>query len=251
MDYLREYLNDKKTLTGIQAGFALNAGKLLAQYDRTLRSLPKDQQYDATLTISVLQAVAANCVELLDSYEKFKPTRDDLNVPLLDIPQRFGIGLSIVKHTYYQEMTYAKVIRCIRHSLSHPNYLGETSYPMTGFRSVPDKNGEIVAYLFIHSPLVKLVKNVWKPKMFSEKDIGKQISKYSIEGGSIGLTSKARGELFEITLRGMPYVPRVELEIPLATLKVFTRELCNYLAQPVIDKAGTKWDCKTVHALVA
>ena len=60
MDYLREYLNDKKTLTGIQAGFALNAGKLLAQYDRTLRSLPKDQQYDATLTISVLQAVAAN-----------------------------------------------------------------------------------------------------------------------------------------------------------------------------------------------
>ena len=87
--------------------------------------------------------------------------------------------------------------------------------------------------------------------MFSEKDIGKQISKYSIEGGSIGLTSKARGELFEITLRGMPYVPRVELEIPLATLKVFTRELCNYLAQPVIDKAGTKWDCKTVHALVA
>ena len=49
----------------IQAGFALRAGKLLAQYSSLTLTLPAHERYDATLAVCVLQSLLTNCTELL------------------------------------------------------------------------------------------------------------------------------------------------------------------------------------------
>jgi len=49
----------------IQAGFALHAGRLLAQYCSLTTTLRPQAKYDATLVICVLQSLLTNCTELL------------------------------------------------------------------------------------------------------------------------------------------------------------------------------------------
>ena len=64
MQYFQEGKNQ------IRAGLALNAGKLLVQYDKFCQNLPLEERYDATLTICVLQALLTNRWQLVDAMRK-------------------------------------------------------------------------------------------------------------------------------------------------------------------------------------
>ena len=62
MEYARQF-------DGVQAGHALRAGKLLAQYPLLAKGLPPHEQYDATLAVCILQSLLTKCDELLKYME--------------------------------------------------------------------------------------------------------------------------------------------------------------------------------------
>lgn len=247
MEYLRDYLEGNKKAVSIQAGFALHAGKLLMQYEALAQKLPHDQRYDATLTISVLQALLTNCVELLDSLQKSQSFQQDFARPLLDIPQFLGIGRSLIRKSYYkEEVTHKQILESIRNALSHPTYSTKGELSSTGYHTINETGHLISAFRFIDSPWVK------RGRLMTYDDAAKAqavIERFERRAGNFGLRPRQQnpGRKFEIALGDQTFVPIMELEIPLPNLKVITRELSNLLAQPVMEQ----WDAATVHQLVA
>lgn len=83
MEYARQF-------DGIQAGFALNSGKLLVQYYSHATELPPNEQYEGTLAVCVLQSLLTQCIELLKYMESEPIQREFFDQVINDGPNLWG-----------------------------------------------------------------------------------------------------------------------------------------------------------------
>ncbi|SEJ66540.1 hypothetical protein SAMN05216201_113111 [Pseudomonas linyingensis] len=231
MEYFREPSNK------IQAGFALNAGKLLNQYRTLTTNLQPMENYDSTLTICVLQSLLANCAELLDAMSSSQKKIWSENVH--EVPRRRGITSSfIVDNTFPTEVTYADFVKHLRNALSHPTSTEKTpNHPATGYTTLPDDSGVISRFRFTDSPWVDRGRI---HSRYSSSDLKKMetiISSFQGKHGDIGLEIKKKQQTgkYEIFRNNKIYLPVFIAELSLASLTELAIELANHLAQPVIE----------------
>lgn len=113
----------------IQADLARRLGIVLKQYHLQIIS---SEKYEVSLSLSILQTLLTNCVELLNNLK----TRDEQSNPLYQYPIdpiKWGFNENnIIVNTFNQmQLTAEKVIRHIRNALSHPTKIQLTSKEKT------------------------------------------------------------------------------------------------------------------------
>lgn len=134
----------------IQADLARRLGIMLKQYHSQIIS---SEKYEVSLSLSILQTLLTNCVELLNNLQ----TRDKQNNPFYNHPidpTLWGFDESnIIVNTFNEpQLTAEKIIRHIRNALSHPMKIQLTStIKTTGYITKGDTSS-IEKILFISSP---------------------------------------------------------------------------------------------------
>lgn len=241
MEYFREPNNT------IQAGFALNAGKLLIQYQKIADSLPLESRYDATLIVCVLQSLLTNCSELIDSMKRH--LRQVWMEPLPDIPYQWGLRRGFVKKdTFPPPLTYERFIKHLRNSLSHPTIPEkEQILPSTGYTTIPGSSGIIEAFQFTDSPWVDRGKDFSRYVSSDLHKVKESLRRFKrSDDFHLDITCNDNKNYY-ITYNNAHYRPIFIAEIPLDALFRISLELSNYLAQPT----QKHWNGKSVHQLVA
>lgn len=235
----------------IQAGFALNAGKLLTQYSAYSESLGPKERYDATLTVCMLQALLTNCWQLI---EAMKQNQKPLWLETVtDVPGLFGIRRSYVKENTFSldhTLTYSEFVEHLRNALSHPTHPEKSpNLPSTGYTTLPDKTGIICRFRLIDSPWIDRGK-MQSGYTGNEDKVNKAAERFrkkqNYPCGTLDVRKNTSGG-YEIFRENKPYIPIFEAEIPLDALKTLAMELANYLAQPTRED----WDGKSITRLVA
>lgn len=249
MDYYRDYRDPENQ---IQAGFALRAGRLMEQYENALERLSSENQYDATLTICVLQALSANCLELLKAMESGQPRlREQLAKPVTDVPLVFGLRKDFVLlNKCLGEFTYKKFIEHIRNALSHPTFRKNSErYKSTGYTATSDSRNFIDGIEILTSPWTSdgKIKSKYRQKNKTKivEIFNNELNKYNPSELTIGKNSS---DEYQIVYQdgGEPYLPIFQARIPIKALKVLTIELSNYLSQPTREN----WDGNSIERLV-
>ena len=241
MEYFRQPNNR------IQAGFALNAGNLLVQYQKMMASLPVDSRYEATLVICVFQSLLTNCSELLASMRK--GDKPFWNVPLPDIPSRWGLKRKFVTlDTLPVQLTYERFIEHLRNAVSHPTTPDKKpQLPSTGYTTIPGSSGTIETFRFTDSPWVDRGRDHSQYVSRDETKVKDRLDRFNKNYGCHLECSRNSAGFYQAMHDGQPYRPIFIAEIPLAGLMNIALELANYLAQPTQEN----WDGRTMHQLVA
>lgn len=236
----------------IQAGFALRAGRLLVQYDNACQRFPSEEQYDATLTICVLQALLTNCLELLNSMgQHHEQLKKLLDRTVTDIP--FNMGLRkrfVLLDTFFDTLTYRQFITYIRNALSHPTWQdSQRLYKSTGYSTTHDRNNFINGIIFVSSPWIYRGKIGRSYRNTNRNRVEEELNKLTQKHGDVGLEVKQNcsGE-FQIFVKNKlePYFPIFEAHIPLKELKELIIDLSTYLSQPT----RADWDGRSIERLV-
>ncbi len=172
MEYDRRSINDP-----IRASLAFRLGKVLESYYKNLSE--KDDEYEVTLTLAILQTLLTNCIELLNRTKKKAVSFLDTKIGDNNI---FDINSSaIIKNTFFEpNLNIEGVIRHIRNSLSHPTDFNlSDTYIKTGYTT--DKSEGVINYIvFVHSPdLDKYgVPNSYREKRLLERVLNRRNSNY-------------------------------------------------------------------------
>ena len=83
----------------IRADFALRIGKLFSGYEKKLSSLEAEEQFDATLTLVLLQSLLTTCSELMNK----KPYDDYFDRQLVQVPALWGLRSDMVVRNTFPE----------------------------------------------------------------------------------------------------------------------------------------------------
>lgn len=241
MEYFREPKNR------IQAGFALNAGKLLFQYQRYAETLSPASRFEATLTICVLQSMLTNCEELLNSMGHAQKL--DWAEPLTDIPHRWGLKRDfVIRDTYPVQLTPERFMSHLRDSMSHPTSPDRSpELPSTGYTTITNSTGLITAFRFTNSPWIDRGRYFSHYANKKEETVLEKIASFEKKYNFRLEVSRNENGLFQPMHDGQPYLPVFISEIPVSGLIRIATELSNYLAQPTQEH----WNGKTVKQLVA
>ncbi len=241
-EYFRE-LNNR-----IQAGFALNTGKLLFQYRSLTANLPPTQKYEATLTICALQALLTNCTELMRAMKRNQP--GFWTAPITDIPGHWGIRRSfIVSNTFPDELTYGGFITHLRNALSHPTSPDSAhQHPTTGYTTRPDGSNLITRFCFTDSPWVDRGCIRSMASSSDEEQVKKTLTSFqrSQRGANELKVENIQGK-YRIYHGNQIYLPVFVAELPLNALTDLAINLANHMAQPTLEN----WDGRTIQQLVA
>lgn len=231
----------------IRADFALRIGKLFSGYEKKLASLEVKEQFDATLTLVLLQSLLTTCSELMNK----KPYDDYFDQQLVQVPALWGLRSDmVVRNTFPEKLTYKLVIDRVRNALSHPTYGDvENKYPVSGFKNINDSDGNIWGFSFVNSPDIKHERRV---ESFGESEAGRKLAERRKEiikasGEQVLELSKKENGKFAICCCGEPYVRIFQMAVPMTALKSLLLGLSNYLAQPTQNG----WDGKSITQLVA
>lgn len=229
MEYIREP-DDK-----IQADFALNAGKLLAQYGVLTANLKPTEKYDATLTVCALQALLTNCTELMNT--RNRQQREFWTDAIPVIPRHWGIKLSfVVENTFPSDLTYGDFVTHLRNALSHPTSPDKApNHPTTGYTTLPDGSGIISRFCFTDSPWVDRGRVHSKASSTKEENVIKTVDDFEKQhrpGIGLEVRRNPRGK-YEVFRDNQIYLPVFKAELPLAALTEMAIDLANFLAQPV------------------
>lgn len=241
MEYFRQPGNK------IQAGFALNAGNLLVQYQNMARSIPKDSCYEATLVICVLQSLLTNCSELLASMNRH--SKEVWQEPLPDIPSRWGIKRKfVVKNTFPGELTYEGFIKHVRNAISHPTASDkDPKLPSTGYTTIPGSSGMIETFQFTDSPWVDRGRDHSRYVSSDRAKVTRELNQFNKKyDWHLEASLNTKG-LYQAIHDSQPYRPLFVAEISLDGLISIARELANFLSQPIQED----WDGLTIRQLVA
>lgn len=231
----------------IQASLAHRIGQLLNQYDAA-KPEGSSERYDATLALVLSQALLTSCYESL--------MRDDLpqlsevkGKKLTDVPSLFGLKWGMVSSFYPGEEspTFFDVIKHLRTAVSHPLFpKDESSVKETGFMAVKGIDGKVAAFKFIQSEDVKVSggtkinKNVIYKTRGDDTELKDKVKKRK---SGLSLPRPVQGRLSEVDFPDRvelhfdrQLLMRVfEMEIPVANLKEFVRELSAILSAPLKD----------------
>jgi len=187
----------------VRAGLALNAFRLLRQYDLLSKDRAPDEQYEATLALCVLQSLLTNCWEFHKSLND-RQRKEQFESVFTTVDSLLQDPDVSVENRFPGEFTPSDVLEHLRNALSHPA-LRDTSPPTTGYTTVLDPSGLVTRLRFIDSP---------------------------------DLNSK--GNLTQEALRyfgSEPHRARVfVMELPFDRLRTLAEDLALFLAQPVLEK---------------
>lgn len=232
----------------IQAAFAQRVGLLLVQYDNWRQQVPEVEQFESTLTISLLHSLLTMCQELIRKNTK-KSGQPALvaigqlaSCSLEDKPNLLGLSRDCVVEQWpsERELTYREVIECLRNALSHPGPQTNKGLPRTGFTSLPGSSGLVEAYEFTQSPWVNSTGSDLSPR-FHSQDAGDcppeqllaQVDSWAKNYKVDGVEVKRLKGCWQAMRGGQPFVPVLRLRIDVRQLRVFTAGLSDYLSEPV------------------
>jgi hypothetical protein len=245
MEYARKF-------DGVQAGHALRAGKLLAQYHSLAKGLPPREQYDATLAVCVLQSLLTKCDELLKYMKTEKTERQFFDQAIEDRRNPWGLNSSLIEQdTFPETLTLARFLEHLRNALSHPAPDEPFEFKPTGYTTTDNSSGVILAFRFRDSPWVKKGKRDYKgplplPTENEAKGKLKQFNREHKVDQYLEVVRQPDGA-FELTRGGAIYWPVFEVVVPLPTLVELAVALANHLAQHTLEG----WDKRTIFELVA
>ena len=232
----------------IQAGFALHAGRLLAQYCSLTATLRSQEKYDATLAVCVLQSLLTSCTELLSAMRASqKPFFSEV---ITDVPHRWGLTRSfITQDTFPTDVTLERVLEHMRNALSHPTSSESTQHVSTGFTTSNDASGLVSAFRFTDSPWISRGDIYWGASSKKQEKVQKTIQdferRYNLNG-FLALRREPDGT-FGVEHNGTTFLPVFVIQLPLPALIDLAKCLANYLAQPTNEQ----WDGQSIHQLVA
>lgn len=219
----------------IQADIARRLGIVLKQYYNLVNI---EDRYEVTLSLSILQTLLTNCIELMNSLDK----RDKKDNPLFKTPidsKLWGIleGNILVNTFHTNQINVDFVIRHIRNALSHPTKINlEIQLQTTGYSTMQTGSNIIENIYFVSSPDLngrgnrkeatleranELLKNGTFP-------VGVEIEQLSNNRHAFTLDKKPFYRIFKIT-----FTPRQIAQLAFG--------LSSYLSQPLNEK----WDGKT------
>jgi hypothetical protein len=236
-----EYHRDPKNQ--IYADLAYRLGKIIVQYEN-LNLV--EEKYEATLYVAVLQNLMANCNEYVR--EMTKSERKD-SVFKKDI-ELAGWGLNRgcwIKNTFKEEFNLQNFITRIRNSVSHPTSIDISStYPSSGFTTLPDDTGRITKFRFVNSPDTR--NN--RVKSFDEIQCVSDYIKQNKNEFPDDITYKTReveGRLqYVLSSKSQEFARISIIDLSVKELGSFVKHLSNYLAQPI----QKDWDGLTVTELL-
>lgn len=228
----------RKPGDSIQAGLAFNALRLLRHYDDLTAGLLPDEKYEATLSLSVLQMLLTNMADL---HERLSEVQAELvSTRLEELPGAWHLTPKSVKNTFPGPVLLRGVVKHLRDAVSHPTAPRKGGSLGTGYTSPDDVDGLglVESFRFVHSPWVQ----------------GKEVNRYADSGDAARVIDRFQswipknGPAFElsveqdqdgkyvVTHEGKPYVPKFEMEISVTDLTGFTKELANFIGQPIIPE---------------
>ena len=241
MEYRRE-------LGSIQADLARRAGALLQQYAQLAGDLPAHRRLDATLAISVLNLLLANCSEALRVLEddgRMELLWQGLRPTLLDMasnnfpPLREGsMEVAALNH--------------LRNAVSHPVPNRAVLSPVTGYVSFTDgDSGRVDGFEFTSSPWTdhtgaKVGRSPTRGKVVHQlkrfagiydcRDL--EVSSDKDPGGSFVVVERATQE---------PYLPVFSLKLSLPEVEAVAVMIANFLAHGSLSG----WDGEVLEDLLS
>jgi hypothetical protein len=236
----------------IQADFAARVGQVLLQYDHLKEKLAVEQQFEATLTICLLQSMLTQCQQLLDRlhYPDRAPYGlDELvemaNRDLGESPPLLGLSKDCIQEIWPSSkgIKYRDLIEYIRNALSHPLPQTDMGFARTGFITQRSDSGAINYFIFTASPWVDHKGNLeskWKAKSINPKNI--QSLQDRLDGwvgkhGVVGVELKKQSDGWVLpTLYGQLFVPVIRIQLDVFQLRTFLLALSDYLSAPLCFK---------------
>lgn len=232
---MSEYKRDKKGI--IQADLAYRLGKALENYHYIVEE--NNEKYEVTLTLSILQTLLTNCMELLSTFSKGKskltpfysqiPDDDDV-INLFNLPKESIITNNLIHGTLRVE----KVLREIRNALSHPTGLNLSGKLLsTGYTTTNSNSGKIEKVIFVASPDVT---NKIKTKFCSEDSANKilaDIKKNVKNPDAFELIKDWKSSRFAVIYNGDFYHRIFHIELTPKQLRNLTYAISSYLSQPL------------------
>ncbi|MBU1097319.1 MAG: hypothetical protein KKB34_12620 [Bacteroidetes bacterium] len=226
----------------IYAEIARRLGKIVIVYDQI--EIAKDEKFEATLYLAVLQSLLTNCKEHIIQIRKNKKSDNIFGKDFDSVD--WGISKNCwIKNTYKEERSLANFITRIRNSVCHPTIIHNTAeFPSTGFTTIENDKGRIRSYKFIDSPDTNnnnVKKFTEKAKIDSyiknnRKTFPNDISfkEYSNSDGTKGYCLFNNSDKFA----------RISIiELTTLQLRNLVLNLSTYLAQPL----QKDWDGKTIN----
>lgn len=229
----------------MQADFARRIGRIAEQYECSCTSIPLEERYDATLLISLLQALLTNCAELL----RHKPERSNPALKQLtgrnlgQDPTLLGFQRTSVVEQWpaMRPLTYRELLECMRNAMSHPCAQTQEGLPQTGYTSWQSDSGVIEGFTFTQSPWVNssgsALKPLYKP---SEKDqkaelkLREEMQRFGRNYSVPDLSVRSDGTGYLRIYHGdKPFVPVLRLRLDVKQLRMLTMSLSEYLAEPL------------------
>ena len=245
-----EYTRDSEHQ--IYSDLASRLGKLAKHYESLRRSPISDENYGATLTISLLQSLLAIYVELR---KRKRPVfKEVFGRPLLHIPDSYGINFDMVKSFSYfdkfahkEDMTIDFVLESIRNALSHPCPIYDVQNQRTGYATVVGQSGIVEQFKFVWSPDVNGVSGrLIKCEKNDAEDILNKISELNPNHGitlqAVPTRSAANPSYQLVYANGDRFVKKMVIEVPLGALKTLVQGLSEYLGRPIEEMARQQFN---------
>ena len=217
----------------IKADFARRLGVILKQYHEQIISIEK---YEVSLTLSILQSLLTNCVELLNGMKN----SDKKNNPFYQFPidsQVWGFDDKSIKYNSFlqNQLTIEKILRHIRNALCHPTCININSYHKTTGYITKGGNILIKTLHFVSSPDINGKGN---PKTYKTAEIATTFLRQQPDFPKNIQVIQFGHEKFGYQLNGKPFYRIFEIELCPDQLFTFTYSLASYLSHPLIKK----WD---------
>lgn len=240
-----EYIRDSEEHQ-IYRDFANRLGKLAAQYQVLNRNLNGQENYGATLTLSLLHPLLTIYAEIRNRNPRLQ--FDEFDRPLRDIPDSYGIRLIMVKlftcfdkFARREDVTLDFVLESIRHALSHPCPILDEQHQRTGYETVVGQNSIIEKFRFIQSSDV--FGGNGRPKNYRKDEAERILFNISALNHNHAIALQpvssrypnATPSYILVDTAGVRFVRKIVIEIPLDTLKTLVKDLSKYLGRPITE----------------
>lgn len=237
MEYYRDPNNQ------IYADLSFRLGRIMVQYEEFIIN---EEKFEATLYISVLQNLVANCNEYIRKMTKTERRNSIFKLNYANADWGINQG-SWIKNTFGEEESLQNFISKIRNAVSHPIPTDITSeFPSTGFTTIPDNSGVIQKFRFINSPDT----NQNNYKLFDSLGRAeKYVEDYQLSNSNVEIRTLNHGAKLNYILYSEDkiFTRQSIIDLTVKELGVFVKNLANYLAQPT----QANWDGSSIIQLIS
>ncbi len=236
-----EYYRDPKNQ--IYADLSYRLGRIIFQYENLQTN---EEKFEATLYISVLQNLVANCNEYIRKMTKTERRNSIFKLDYANADWGINQG-SWIKNTFGEEESLQNFISKIRNAVSHPIPTDINSdFPSTGFTTIPDSSGFIQKFRFINSPDTsqnnyKQFESLERAEKYIKDN---QLSNSNVEIRTINNGAKLNYILYR---EDKIFTRQSIIDLTVKELGVFVKNLANYLAQPT----QANWDGASIIQLIS